>query len=55
MCANSPDTVDHVASKFGMAYIRAEGAPMHPEDIHCGLEPGTEAYEKQLKAYNDYQ
>lgn len=41
---------------FGLARIREEGAPAHPEDIyeHCGCDECEHRWQKQLKAYNDY-
>ena len=37
---------------LGCAHLKAEGAPMHPDDIEGTM---TEAFrERQLKAYNDY-
>lgn len=34
---------------FGLAHIRKEGAPMHPDDIGSPLSDGQ--YIEQLKAY----
>ena len=43
-------------SGFGLARIKAEGTPAHPEDIyiHCGCQKCEDRWQKQLKAYNDY-
>ena len=43
-------------SGFGLAHIKKEGAPAHPEDvyIHCGCAKCEERWQKQLKAYNEY-
>ena len=48
-------------SGFGLAPIKEEGAPMHPDDMLGWTFPDhwTEAdyskwYDRQLKAYNDY-
>ena len=42
---------------FGLARIKQEGAPAHPEDvyIHCGCEKCEIHWNKQLKAYNSFQ
>ena len=44
-------------SGFGMARIKQEGAPAHPEDIyfHCGCKKCELRWQKQLKAYEDFQ
>jgi len=41
---------------FGLAHLKKEGAPAHPEDIytHCGCEKCELRWQQQLKAYNDY-
>lgn len=41
---------------FGLARLKEEGAPAHPEDIywHCGCEKCELSWQRQLKAYNDY-
>lgn len=36
---------------FGLAHLKKEGAPLHPDDMYCATE---EQYAKQLKAYNEY-
>lgn len=43
-------------SGFGLAHIKKEGAPAHPEDIyiHCGCAKCEARWQKQLKAYNEY-
>jgi hypothetical protein len=47
--------------QFGMARIREEGAPLHPEDMDWEHYPSddcekcTARWNAQLKAYNDYQ
>ncbi len=42
---------------FGMAHVKAEGMPAHPDDLYSTdwdeLPEG--AYERQLKAYNDWR
>jgi hypothetical protein len=35
---------------FGLAHIRGEGKPLHPDDINC--EWSEEGYARQLDAYN---
>ena len=42
---------------FGLARIKQEGAPAHPEDIyiHCGCAKCEARWQKQLKAYNEHQ
>lgn len=37
---------------FGLAYFKAEGAPIHPDDTDAVLT--KEQYERQLKAYNEW-
>lgn len=39
---------------FGLAHIRGEGAPLHPDDLNYVGDGYDEWYERQLKAYNDY-
>jgi hypothetical protein len=41
---------------FGLARIKEEGAPAHPEDvyIHCGCVKCEEKWQKQLEAYNKW-
>ena len=41
---------------FGLARIKQEGTPAHPDDvfIHCGCEKCEIKWQKQLKAYNDF-
>ena len=43
-------------NNFGLAHLKVEGAPAHPEDIliHCGCEKCEIVWQRQLKAYNDY-
>jgi hypothetical protein len=36
---------------FGLARVKREGAPVHPDDIMGDMSPEFEA--KQLKAYHD--
>ena len=37
---------------FGLAHLKAEGAPIHPDDIDANM---TDEYiKKQAKAYFDY-
>ena len=40
---------------FGLAHIRGEGKPIHPDDINytCFCDKCQEHYYKQLEAYND--
>lgn len=40
------------ADNLGMAHLKAEGAPIHPDDADCDMT--EEFYARQLKAYNDY-
>lgn len=44
------------APSFGLARLKKEGAPAHPEDvyIHCGCAECEKRWQKQLKAYNEY-
>jgi hypothetical protein len=35
---------------FGLAHLRGEGEPLHPDDMECDLS--EEQYDMQLKAYN---
>jgi hypothetical protein len=39
-------------SSFGLAHIKKEGAPIHPDDTLADFT--DEQYDRQLKAYNDY-
>ena len=41
---------------FGMAHIKAEGKPAHPEDVyyHCGCKKCEEVWQRQMEAYNKY-
>ena len=41
---------------FGLAHLKKEGAPAHPEDvyIHCGCAKCEARWQKQLKAYNEF-
>ena len=41
---------------FGLAFVRTEGAPIHPDDPvwDTSYEMTKEFYDRQLKAYNDY-
>ena len=45
-----------LSSGFGLARIRGEGTPAHPEDVyyHCGCVKCEKRWQEQLKAYNDY-
>ena len=43
---------EKVRDPFGLAHIRTEGAPMHPDD--CWPPLIHEEYQSQLKAYNDW-
>lgn len=38
---------------FGLAHLRLEGSPAHPEDvyIHCGCDKCDERFRKQALAY----
>jgi hypothetical protein len=36
---------------FGLAHIKKEGAPLHPDDMFTRNDG---RYQRQLKAYNDY-
>jgi hypothetical protein len=38
---------------FGLAHIKQEGKPAHPEDIyiHCGCRKCDERFKKQARAY----
>lgn len=40
---------------FGLAHVKAEGQPAHPEDvfIHCGCEKCESKFKRQAKAYFD--
>lgn len=38
---------------FGLAYIKAEGAPIHPDDCNSDTWP-DEVYIKQLEAYDKW-
>ncbi len=42
-------------SGFGLAHVKKEGAPAHPEDvyIHCGCKKCEAKFKKQAKAYFD--
>jgi len=40
-------------SGFGLARLKGEGAPLHPEELDCDW-PDHEAYMKQAKAYYDH-
>lgn len=42
-------------SGFGIAKIRGEGKPIHPDDLNykCWCEKCQTHYQNQLKAYND--
>jgi hypothetical protein len=40
-----------MSNGFGMAHIKGEGKPLHPDDIDADMN--DEQYERQLKAYND--
>ena len=44
-------------SGFGLAHLRQEGAPAHPEDvyIHCGCDKCEARFKKQAKAYFDHR
>lgn len=51
---NSP-----ISSGFGLARVKAEGSPEHPDDWiwECDLtvcDACKARYDRQLKAYNDY-
>ena len=42
---------------FGLAYIKVEGAPIHPDEImdtDMTPEQFEKWYDRQLKAYNDW-
>ena len=44
---------------FGLARLKIEGSPMHPDDLdwECDIEVCADCrrmYNKGLKAYNDY-
>ena len=46
-------------SNFGMAHLKAEGAPLHPDDIENFPDDITEEqynmwYSRQLTAYEEY-
>lgn len=43
-------------SDFGLAHIKEEDAPAHPEDVyyHCGCEDCERRWQEQLKEYNEY-
>jgi hypothetical protein len=55
-CATSPAMEEVVESKYGLARIKQEGAPAHPEDIliHCGCEECEERWQRQLQAYTEF-
>jgi hypothetical protein len=42
---------------FGLAHMKYEGAPAHPEDVyeHCGCDKCEARFKKQAKAYFDYR
>jgi hypothetical protein len=41
---------------LGLAHIKEEDAPAHPEDvyIHCGCQRCEIRWQRQLAAYNNY-
>jgi hypothetical protein len=41
---------------FPLPYLKAEGAPAHPDDIliHCGCAACEARWQKQLAAYHAY-
>jgi hypothetical protein len=43
-----------VGGEFGLAHLKGEGAPMHPDDMMQGWLPTDEHYQRQLNAYNDH-
>lgn len=50
---------DIISPGFGLARIKREGTPVHPDDLtwECNLEVCSlckERYNRQLKAYNNY-
>jgi len=40
-------------NNFGLVHLKAEGAPIHPDDVVCGIssEMTDERFFSQLKAY----
>jgi formate-dependent nitrite reductase cytochrome c552 subunit len=40
-------------SYLGLAHVRREGSPMHPDDISNEEEMSDEQYLRQLQAYKD--
>ncbi|MBW1812165.1 MAG: hypothetical protein JRJ39_00455 [Deltaproteobacteria bacterium] len=40
-------------SGFGLAHIKGEGAPIHPDDTDCNWSD-HKAYMRQAKAYYDH-
>jgi hypothetical protein len=43
-----------VTTGFGLAHIKGEGAPAHPDDFDNENEMSDEQYLRQLQAYKDH-
>ena len=43
-------------SGFGLAHLKTEGAPVHPDDVYCDAagQEWADWYARQLKAYNKF-
>jgi hypothetical protein len=39
---------------FGLAHLKGEGAPMHPDDFENESEMSDAQYVRQLQAYKDH-
>ena len=42
-----------MSGDFGLAHLRREGAPMHPDDYHNESDMSDAQYLRQLQAYKD--
>jgi hypothetical protein len=53
----SQERGEHVEADFGLARLKIEGAPAHPEDvyIHCGCAKCEAQWQRQLEAYNAFE
>jgi len=40
------------AEGFGLAHLKMEGAPIHPDDLEADMTPAF--YARQMAAYNDF-
>jgi len=43
---------DNVKASFGLAHIKSDGAPVHPDEIDYDMPPGM--YVKQAVAYMNF-